>query len=259
MTLLPQERRKWILEQLSKDEKIDIDQLAEQLNVSAMTIRRDLSTLEEEEKIIRTFGGAILNKPLIMETPFLTKEGKYSSQKRQIARKAVTLVSDHSTILLDSGTTNLEIARLLKDKKHLTVITNDIKIAAELMDSEVKVIVTGGELQNGVGALFGPLTEQILKNIHVDLFFLGAHAVHLDAGITVTTFEKASIKKMMIEAAGTTWLVADSSKFDQKSFTKVCDLASLDGLITDDGLTAEDKEKLKEHLKVVTAEVGEAT
>jgi len=259
MTLLPKERRTWILEQLSKDEKIDIDQLAEQLNVSAMTIRRDLSILEEEEKIIRTFGGAILNKPLIHETPFLTKEGKYSRQKREIARKAVTLIQEHSTILLDSGTTTLEIARLLKDKKNLTVVTNDIKIAAELMDSEVKVIVAGGELQNTVGALFGPLTEQILKNIHVDLFFLGAHAVHVEAGITVTTFEKASIKKLMIEAAGTTWMVADSSKFDQKSFTKVCDLSDLDGLITDDGLSSEDLEKIKEHLKVVTAEVGEAT
>jgi DeoR/GlpR family transcriptional regulator of sugar metabolism len=257
--LLPNERRKWILDQLSKDEKIDIDQLAEQCRVSAMTIRRDLSLLEEEEKIIRTFGGAILNKPLIVETPFLTKEGKYSRQKRRIAEKAMSLVSDHSTILLDSGTTTLEIARLLKEKKNLTVITNDIKIAAELMDSEVKVIVAGGELQNNVGALFGPITEQILKNIHVDLFFLGAHAVHLDAGITVTTFEKASIKKLMIEAAGTTWLVADSSKFDQKSFTKVCDLSSLDGVITDDGLPEADREKLNELLKVVTAEVGEAT
>ncbi|HZG82314.1 MAG TPA: DeoR/GlpR transcriptional regulator, partial [Brevibacillus sp.] len=174
-------------------------------------------------------------------------------------RKAVTMIQDHSTILLDSGTTTLEIARLLKDKKNLTVVTNDIKIAAELMDSEVKVIVAGGELQNTVGALFGPLTEQILKNIHVDLFFLGAHAVHVEAGITVTTFEKASIKKLMIEAAGTTWMVADSSKFDQKSFTKVCDLSELDGLITDDGLSSEDLEKIKEHLKVVTAEVGEAT
>lgn len=259
MTLLPQERRKWILEQLSQDEKIDIDQLAERLNVSAMTIRRDLSTLEEEEKIIRTFGGAVLNKPLIHETPFLTKEGKYSKQKRQIAQRAVEFIQDHSTILLDSGTTNLEIARLLKHRKNLTVITNDIKIAVELMDSEVKIIVAGGELQNNVGALFGPLTEQILKNINVDLFFLGAHAIHLDAGITVPTFEKASIKKLMIEAAESTWLVADSSKFDQKAFTKVCDLSGIDGWITDDGLAEEDEEKLKEHLRVVTAEVGEAT
>lgn len=255
----PKERRKWILEQLSKEEKIDIDEMAAQLNVSAMTIRRDLAFLEEEEKIIRTFGGAILNKPLIHETPFHTKESKYNRQKRQIAQKAVTLIQDHSTILLDSGTTTLEIARLLKEKKDLTVVTNDIKIAVELMDSEVKVIVAGGELQNNVGALFGPLTEQLLKDIHVDLFFLGAHAIHLEVGITAPTFEKASIKKQMIEAAETTWLVADSSKFDQKSFTKVCDLSRLDGWITDDGLPEEDREKIKEHLKVVTAEVGEGT
>ncbi|WP_400162666.1 DeoR/GlpR family DNA-binding transcription regulator [Brevibacillus sp. TJ4] len=252
----PNERRKWILEQLSRDEKIDIDEMAAQLNVSAMTIRRDLAYLEEEDKIIRTLGGAILNKPLINETPFLTKEGKYSRQKKAIAQKAMTLVQDHSTILLDSGTTTLEIARLLKEKNNLTVVTNDIKIAAELMDSEVKVIVAGGELQNSVGALFGPMTELLLQTIHVDLFFLGAHAIHLEAGVTAPTFEKASIKQRMLEAAESTWLVADSSKFDQKSFTKVCDLSLLDGWITDDELSDEDEAKAREHLKVVTAKGG---
>jgi len=255
----PSERRKWILERLSREEKIDIDQMAAELKVSAMTIRRDLAYLEEEDKIIRTLGGAILNKPLVHETPYLTKEGKYSREKKAIARKALTLVQENSTLMLDSGTTTLEIARLLKDKRNLTVVTNDIKIAAELMDSEVKVIVAGGELQNGVGAIFGPMAEQFLKNIHVDLLFLGAHAVHLDSGVTAPTFEKASIKQLMMEAAETTWLVADSSKFDQKSFTRVCDLSRIDGWITDDGLSAEDREKAKEHLKVVTAEVSEAT
>jgi len=257
--MLPKERRKWILEQLSIDEKIDIDEMAAQLNVSAMTIRRDLLTLEEEGKIIRTFGGAILNKHLINETPFLAKEGKYSRQKKVIAQKALSLVQDHSAILLDSGTTTLEIARLLKERKNLTVVTNDIKIAAELMDSEVKVIVLGGELQNSVGAIFGPTSEQLLQNIHVDVCFLGAHAIHLEAGITAPTFEKASIKQQMIKAAEATWVVADSSKFDQKSFTKVCELSRLDGWITDDDLTDEDREKAREHLNVVTAEVGEAT
>ncbi|MBD1382208.1 DeoR/GlpR family DNA-binding transcription regulator [Metabacillus arenae] len=255
--MLPKERRNMILEQLNKNEKIDIEQLVEQLNVSAMTIRRDLAYLEDEEKIIRTHGGAILNKPLIIESSFHTKEGKHSHQKRQIAQKALNFIQNHSTILLDSGTTTLEIAKLLKDKKDLTVVTNDIKIAAELMDSEVKVIVAGGELQNNVGTLFGPLTEQILKNLHVDLFFLGAHAIHLEAGITAPTFEKASIKKLMIEAAETTWLVADSSKFDQKSLTKVCDLSSIYGVITDDGITDECEGKIKEHLQVITAHGGE--
>lgn len=259
MRMLPKERRNLILEKLKKNEKIDIEHLAEQLNVSAMTIRRDLTYLEEEEKIIRTHGGAILNKPLIIESSFQAKEEKHNIEKRLIARKASELIQDNSTIILDSGTTTLEIAKLIKDRKKLTVVTNDIKIAAELMDSEAKVIVAGGELQNSVGALFGPLTEQILSNLHVDLCFLGAHAVHLKAGITTTTFEKAYVKKLMIEAAETTWLVVDSSKFCQKSLTKVCDLTRLDGVITDNKITDEYKEELQEYLEIVTSDGSDDT
>ncbi|MFP7170930.1 DeoR/GlpR family DNA-binding transcription regulator [Terribacillus halophilus] len=253
----PNERRNVILERLNKNEKIDIDALAKELDVSAMTIRRDLNYLEEQEQIIRTLGGAILNKPLVMESSFQTKEGKNAQEKRLIAKRAAELVQEHFTILLDSGTTTLEIAKLLKHKRNLTVVTNDIKIAAELMDSEVKVILTGGEMQNNIGALFGPLTEQTLRNLHVDLFFLGAHAVHLQVGVTAPTFEKASIKKLMIESAQATWLVADSSKLDQKALAKVCDLEALSGVISDSGIRSYHPEELTELLEVVAAE-GEA-
>ncbi|MCM3717818.1 DeoR/GlpR family DNA-binding transcription regulator [Fictibacillus phosphorivorans] len=254
---MPKERRNEILKQLNAKGKIDIEDLVRELNVSAMTVRRDLAYLEENNKIIRTHGGAILNKPLVVESSFASKEGKFNAQKKWIAQKAVELIQEHSTILLDSGTTTLEIAKLLKEKKTITVITNDIKIAAELIDSNVKVIVTGGELQNKVGTLFGPVTEQILKHIHVDLFFLGAHAIDVKAGVTAPTFEKASIKKLMIEASEKTWLVADSSKFDQKSLTKACDLQQISGVITDYSLTHDLKEKLSEYLDVVTVEGGE--
>ncbi|WP_229672746.1 DeoR/GlpR family DNA-binding transcription regulator [Pullulanibacillus camelliae] len=257
MTMQPVERRYLILNELSKHEKVDIDQLASQLNVSAMTIRRDLSHLEAEKKIIRTHGGAVLNKSLITETSFHIKEGKNSSQKQHIAQGAARYIQEHSTILLDSGTTTLEIAKLIKQKQGLTVITNDIKIAAELMDSAIKVIVSGGELQNNTGALFGPLTEQILNHVHVDLFFLGAHAVHSKAGVTAPTFEKALIKRHMIEAAGATWLVTDSSKFDQKSLAKVCDFSQIDGMITDQDLPEHYASLLKEQLTLVIARGGE--
>ncbi|KYG89315.1 transcriptional regulator [[Bacillus] sp. KCTC 13219] len=253
----PKDRRELILEQLNVNEKIEIDQLVEQLNVSAMTIRRDLNILEAEEKIIRTHGGAVLNKPLVNEVSFQIKETKYSQQKKRIAQTALQYIKDHSTILLDAGTTNLEIAKRLKGKRNLTVLTNDIRIAVELMDSDIKVIVTGGELQNNTGAIFGPLTEQVLKNIHVDQFFLGSHAVHIDAGITAPTFEKASMKQLMIECAEATLLVVDSSKFDQKSLAKVCDLFSIDGIITDDGIPAQYMETLKEKCEVIIAEGGE--
>lgn len=257
MRIMPKERREQILQQLNENGKIEIEDLVNELNVSAMTIRRDLAFLEETDQIIRTHGGAILNKPLVVESSFRTKEGKFNDRKRAIAERAVQFIQDHSTILLDSGTTTLEIAKLLKEKTTITVVTNDIKIAAELLDTDVKVIVTGGELQNTVGTLFGPLTEQMLRGIHVDLFFLGAHAIHSTAGVTAPTYEKAAIKKLMIEASEKTWLVADSSKFDQKSLTKVCDLNQIHGLITDQHLSDETEKMLNEYLEVVTVEGGE--
>ncbi|HWO78355.1 MAG TPA: DeoR/GlpR family DNA-binding transcription regulator [Bacillus sp. (in: firmicutes)] len=247
----PSARRNWVLQKVQSEGKVEIEQLSEELNVSPMTIRRDLAQLEDEGHVIRVHGGAVLPKPLITETPFLTKESMRISQKREIAKKAVTLVKEGQTIILDSGTTTLEIARLLKDRKNITVITNDIKIAAELVESDLKVIVSGGELQNGVGALYGPQTHHFLQDIHVDLFFLGAHAIDIKAGITSPTLEKSLIKKLMIQAAEVTWLVADSSKIDQKAFSKVCDLHVLTGFITDNDIPEDTKTALSPYIEVV--------
>ncbi|MFD2045306.1 DeoR/GlpR family DNA-binding transcription regulator [Ornithinibacillus salinisoli] len=247
----PTERRDRIMQQVRKNSKVEIDFLATELNVSPMTIRRDLDQLEEEGQVIRIHGGAVLPKPLITETPFLTKESRRIEQKRIIAQKALSYIKDGQTILLDSGTTTLELARLLRNRENVTVITNDIKIAAELVDSTLKVIVTGGELQNDVGALFGPQTHQLLKTIHVDLFFLGAHAIDLNAGVTSPTFEKSLVKQLMIQAADKTWLVADSSKINQKAFSKVCGLNELTGFITDEDIADNDRNILSETIDIL--------
>lgn len=252
----PKDRRKHILEKLYANGKIDIDDLVEELNVSAMTIRRDLNYLEEKNKIIRTHGGAILNKTLLYERTFTEKESKNRLEKQQIAKQAVKLIEEGTTIILDSGTTTFEIAKLLKEWRNITVVTNDIKIATELMNSQVKVIITGGELQNNIGALFGPLTENVIRNLHVDIFFLGAHAVHLEKGVMAPSFEKATIKQLMIEAADTTWLVADSSKIGEKSLTTVCELSEISGVITDMGLSEQYSAMLREQVRIVTAKGG---
>ena len=246
----PEKRREWIMNRLVEDGKVEINELSDKMNVSPMTIRRDLDLLEEEGELIRVHGGAVLAKPLITETPFSTKESRRVEEKRQIANKVLPLIKDGYTILLDSGTTTLEIARLLKNKSDLTIVTNDIKIAGELIDSDVKVILTGGELQKEVGALFGPQAHSRIKEIHVDIFFLGAHAIDLQSGVTAPTFEKALMKQLMIEAAESTWLVADSSKLHQTAFSKVCDFHTLSGFITDEEITLKDRERLSEVIRV---------
>src|SRR5690554_5995225 len=158
----PLKRRKWIIEQLERLGRVEVDDLADQLKVSTMTIRRDLDQLEEEGMLIRIHGGAVLPQPLIKEASFQEKETRRMEQKQVIAKKALSRVKDGQTILLDSGTTTLEFAKLLKNRQDITVVTNDIKIATELFNTQLKVFITGGQLQNDVGALLGPRTNIFL-------------------------------------------------------------------------------------------------
>lgn len=231
--MLPLERRKWIEVQMLQAGKIDIDEASKTLKVSAMTIRRDLKELEHEGKVIRTHGGAVSPNSLTDEVAYSSKESKNISHKRMIALKAVSFVKENATIIIDSGTTTLEVAKILKARNDLTIVTNDIKIASELIESSNKVIVTGGEMQQEIGALFGATTQQILEVIHADLLFLGAHAVSFDHGVTAPTFEKSLIKQMMIKAADKTWLLADHSKLEKQAFAKVCSFDKLEGIISD--------------------------
>lgn len=161
------------------------------------------------------------------------------------------MIKEDTTLILDSGTTTLEVAKLLKTREDLTIVTNDIKIAAELTDSANKVIVTGGEVQRDVGALFGTATQDMLKVIHADLFFLGAHAINLENGVTAPTFEKSVIKQMMMKAAKTTWLLADHSKFNQIAFSKVCELNKLEGIVTDSTLDPDTISAYEQHIPIM--------
>lgn len=249
--IIADERRQIVVKEIHKYGKVEIDQLADQLKVSPMTIRRDLALLEEEGKLIRSFGGAVSPQLLVKEMPFSTKETHQGEQKSQIALKAVKHIKNGQTILLDSGTTTLELAKLLKEKEDLTIITNDIKIAAELIDSKLKVIMIGGEMQNDVGAVFGAQASQFIKKIHVDTFFLGAHAVDINAGVTSPSYDKSYLKQQMMTTAESIWLLADASKLNTRAFSFVCNLSELTGFITDDDVTDSVKNAFNEYVKVL--------
>ncbi|WP_144513085.1 DeoR/GlpR family DNA-binding transcription regulator [Bacillus sp. FJAT-22090] len=231
--MTPTLRKKRILEELLENGKVEILDLVDLLEVSAMTVRRDLDELEKQKKLIRTHGGATIPQAIIAERSYSEKISEAHLQKVEIAEIAVSLVKDGMRILLDSGTTTLEIARRLKSRKNLTIVTNDIKIAAELIDSQLEVILLGGKVQNNVGAVFGSYAEKMLKDIHVDILFLGAHAVHSTLGIMSATFEKAAIKKEMIVASESVYLTVDAQKFEKKAFAKIADVDSITGIITD--------------------------
>lgn len=232
--MLPAERRNYLLKVLQDTGKIEIESFAAELNVSPMTIRRDLTLLEEQGMAHRTHGGAVLHDGLLGEIPYNTKEISNRTEKRRIGLEAASLIKDGEVILLDAGTTTIEVARALKDIQNLTVITNDLKIALELSESsEVKVFCLGGQVQNGLGAIYGSTAQDFLTNIRVNTCFLASSSVDFDWGISSPTIEKANLKKEMIRIADQIVLVADHSKFYKKSFARIEDVDVIDVIITD--------------------------
>ncbi|MYL34352.1 DeoR family transcriptional regulator [Pontibacillus yanchengensis] len=251
--MLQIERRQYIIDQLNEQGNVHIEQLADDLNVSGMTVRRDLVAMEKEGKLVRSHGGAVLPDRITQEIPYQTKLTQYHEEKESIARKAAEMIPDHAKIMLDSGTTTLEIAKLIKHRSDLVVVTNDVKISMELLYSDLEVITTGGELQKNVGAFLGATVHELLKQIKVDLLFLGAHAIDLHHGFSAPTLEKAHIKKLMLQSATTSWVVADHSKFNKRAFAHVSHLDSIDGVITDQGLSEMNREKFTQDIQLYFA------
>lgn len=235
--MLQAERRAYIIEYMKKEGKVVIEDLAKDIDVSPMTIRRDLDYLEQKDKIIRTHGGAVPVESLHEEISYKHKKEIQIEEKRKIAEYASGLIKEGQTIILDAGTTTMEIAKEITYFKNINVITTDLLTAAYLSKSkDIKVYCTGGIVQNEIGACIGTKAEEFLSDIYADIAFIGASTIDLYRGITSPTMEKAIIKKKMIKASDKTILVADSTKFGKKGFSKVCALKELDLIVTDNGL-----------------------
>lgn len=227
-------RHTHILEKLNQQKKVEVEMLANELNVSEMTVRRDLEKLEINGELVRTFGGAIPVQTISNEISYQDKKVKNVFQKRMIAEKAVKKIEKDHIIFLDSGTTTLEIAKnILGINLNLTVITNDISIANVLMDSTIDVIMLGGHLQNSTGSVLGTLTFDLINKLNADLFFLGAHAVDEEYGITAPSIEKAQVKIAMMQSSREVILVTDKSKYGNKALFKVCEIDEPNEIITD--------------------------
>ncbi|MGB9781237.1 DeoR/GlpR family DNA-binding transcription regulator [Caldanaerobacter sp.] len=234
-----EERRLKIAEIISKDKSISVAELSKLFNVSESTIRRDLHVLEEKGFIQRTHGGAILKTGTHYEPAFFEKEEVELEAKRKIGKIAASLIEEGDTILLDSGTTTLEIARNLKNMR-LTVVTNSPLIAIELSKYEdIEIIVTGGIQRWRTRALVGPIAEMVIRQFKVDKAFIGTNAISFEDGLMTPDLIEANTKKTMIEVASEVYVVADHTKFGKKSFVKFADLKDITAIITDDEIDYE--------------------
>ena len=234
--MLPAERRQRILELIQHSGSATVEELAEAVGSSSSTVRRDLDRLAALSLVIRTHGGAVLPTHSTAYEKRYTEKRILRQHENHIGKAAAEFVQEGETVILDSGSTTLEVARNLAAKKHLTIITNDLFIATEITyHPSTTVIVTGGILRPGFNVVVGSATESFLMSVHVDKSFLGGDAVDFDYGLTNATLSEASVKQLMIKAAREAYLVVDHTKFGQRALAKVADLESFKLIVTDHG------------------------
>ncbi|QYM78527.1 DeoR/GlpR family DNA-binding transcription regulator [Horticoccus luteus] len=218
---------------------ISISELAQTFDVSEMTIRRDLAALEEKSHIQRTHGGAMLTERMMLEFDYRDRRAHNRAAKRAIAAEARKLVRPGQRLLLDTGTTTLELATLLKDGEDLTVITPSLAVASELQHSPgVSVILLGGIIRRSSPDLTGPVTEHSLELFAADIAFQGADAIGPDGSIYNSDVRLAKVDRLMRRLADRSCLLSDHSKIGSTALARNGSLADVDIFITDTGAPA---------------------
>jgi DeoR/GlpR family transcriptional regulator of sugar metabolism len=248
--MFAQQRHQAIVKKLEREKSIKASELMELFGVSFETIRRDLEHLEGEGLLKRVHGGAVSKQlDYTREIPLTVRESAFLKEKNEIAEIASRYVTEGQSIALDVSTTNTEFAKLLKRKvERLTVITNSLPIANVLVDMpHYTIVLIGGVIRNAEQSLIGDLAEQFAARFHPDLFFMSMSGVTLEEGITDYGIGEIQVKKMMLNNAKRTIALADSSKFDCLSLTKICGATEVERFVTDSGIDREIVDRYRKH------------
>lgn len=239
------QRRETILQMLSRQGSVQVTELVEQLGVSAVTIRHDLSALGSQGLVTRSHGGAVLTRVPPPEQTMGQKNALYHEQKERIGAFAASLVEAGDNIVIDSGTTTIFLARNLHDASGVTVATNGLNIAWELADAPgVDLILTGGLLRKQSLSFQGSQAEACLQAYNFDKLFLGVDGLDLQFGVTTHHEAEASLNRMMVERAKRIIVLTDSSKFGRVSLHRIAQLDRIHTIITDAGIGPEYREGL---------------
>ncbi|MGB0075680.1 MAG: transcriptional repressor AgaR [Terracidiphilus sp.] len=244
--MMAAERRTQILQMVRSAGRVKVNELATRFNTSAVTIRNDLNDLHQRGLVLRSHGGAVLPDTILRESPVTERLKAHSDEKRRIGAMAATLINDGETIILDSGTTTLEVARQIKTKRGLHIITNGVNIAAELLDArDVQVFIVGGTIRGESASISGRFTEEMFDQFSADRLFLSGAGCDLDFGVSGANLEETMVNRAMLRISREIILVADSSKFSKRSMSRIVPFAEIDTVISDNGLDEEIREKLR--------------
>ena len=259
--MLARERHSIIMETLRRNRIIKISDIVKQFDVSNETARRDLETLQDQQLVKRIYGGAVLSEPKTGFDQFASPRYSQShAEKAAIGRAAAAMISEGDTIILDIGTTTLEIARNIKNMSTLTVLTNSLALLNELAGTSLDLFVLGGRLNTDELSMYGDLTESALKNFFVDMAFIGAGGVTFDGGVFDYNSGEALTRRVVIQRASKVILVSDSNKFGSTAFAVVCPLEEIDTIVTDSNLPDEYINGIKERkIKLILVDSEEET
>jgi DeoR family transcriptional regulator of aga operon len=230
------ERHRQILSLLQRRRKLSVAEIVHRFSISEATVRRDLQTLASKGKAQRVHGGVLLVETAPPELPILERGGEQSAEKRRIGHLAANLITDHETVFLGSGTTVLEVARHLRDRRDLTVITNSLPVLNILAGRrEITAISLGGMLRDSELSLIGHIAELGLKEVHVDKVVTGTRGVSLEHGLTNDYLQETLTDRLILKIGRQVIVVADSSKVNRVSTVLLAPLARIHTFVTDSG------------------------
>ena len=248
--LTASERQSHIVDLLNSNGSMKITELAERFQVSRETIRRDLNALSETGTIRKGFGGAIIQQDFHVDR-VETRLGEHTEAKIRICERALDMIPEVAVLFLDTGSTPLCLARLLKTREGLTIITNSLPVMNELAESGNRLIITGGDFSPQLMAVVGMQTIEFLSGIKFGLAFLGSSGYDQHNGPAGNRFEDSQIKKTVIANAQTTVVLCDSSKATRTALTEYASWRDIHYLITDDGVPEATLAKLQEQTTVI--------
>jgi len=243
---IPEERRLVIMERVRSRSLVKPAELADELGVSSETIRRDLVALEEEGLVRRVYGGATRTTGRAFEPTFEKRRMRHRERKIAIARLAASLIKPGDTLILDIGTSVAELAAELPRSHRGIVLTNSLLVANALADREgIEVTTSGGRVRPGDLACFGPVSEAFFRDYYADKAFLGSGGVHPEMGLTDYYPDEIASRRVILQHAAESYVLADSSKLGKVALRKVAAVDALTAVITDDGADEQELERLE--------------
>lgn len=251
MSLEGEERKEYILKALNSNGKIKVNLLAKELEVTAETIRRHLDELEREKLLKKVYGGAI-KVSFAHEPPYEERTVYFTEEKISIGKKAAQLVKDNEVIIIDVGTTTLQMVKYILDIKNLTIITSSIAVLETLINYRNnnvftgRIVFIGGEINPEQLTVSGNLSESFMANFYADKAFISLGGISMDGGLTGYDMNECALTRKVIQHAKQSIALLDHSKIGIRSYYKIADMEDIDAIICDTEVPAEWKDKLSQ-------------